>query len=237
MSQEKESKTGSRLVSLGVLLTLALGLAAIYLYFGRDEPIGVIQKSRLRRPSTELADTSAKDQAHVIETRSTNALPDQTPPPIPKPPSPEKVTPDFPARVAAPPEAIQGTPVVAGSQVAQLNDKAVDPARDLMIVMGVFERYLGRFKAYPAGDNRQMTNALTGNNPEGEVFLPRNHPAINKDGELTDRWGTPLFFHMISHDQIEIHSAGPDRQMYTPDDLEEKSPSLKNHAPGTGVQL
>ena len=41
----------------------------------------------------------------------------------------------------------------------------------------------------------------------------------NERGELTDAWGTPYFFHQLSGTEMEIHSAGPDRRMFTGDDL------------------
>jgi hypothetical protein len=41
---------------------------------------------------------------------------------------------------------------------------------------------------------------------------------VNAAGELTDRWGTPFFFHQVSKAQMEVRSAGPDRRMWTADD-------------------
>jgi len=34
-----------------------------------------------------------------------------------------------------------------------------------------------------------------------------------------DPWGTPYFFHQLSGKEMEIHSAGPDKMMWTADDL------------------
>ena len=42
---------------------------------------------------------------------------------------------------------------------------------------------------------------------------------INPNGELVDSWGTPFFFHQLSSMDLEIRSAGPDRIMWTTDDL------------------
>ncbi len=71
----------------------------------------------------------------------------------------------------------------------------------------------------PVGDNADITRAFTGANPLHLAMVPKTHPAINADGELVDRWGTPLFFHQLSGTQMEIRSAGPDRRFYTPDDV------------------
>jgi hypothetical protein len=42
---------------------------------------------------------------------------------------------------------------------------------------------------------------------------------VNGDGELVDPWGTPYFFHQLSGTDMEIRSAGPDKTMWTDDDL------------------
>lgn len=52
------------------------------------------------------------------------------------------------------------------------------------------------------------------------MFLkPEDSMRINDSAELVDNWGTPFFFHQLSGTDMEIHSAGPDRRMWTPDDL------------------
>jgi hypothetical protein len=100
-----------------------------------------------------------------------------------------------------------------------LNAKSGAGMRDLQIVLNLFEHYREEFDGFPVGeDNQSMVNALTGNNPERITFLPPDHPAINDRGELTDRWGSPFYFHLISRHAIEIRSAGPDQRIYTNDD-------------------
>ena len=42
---------------------------------------------------------------------------------------------------------------------------------------------------------------------------------VHRDGELCDRWGTPFFFHAESAARMEIRSAGPDRRLWTEDDV------------------
>jgi hypothetical protein len=70
----------------------------------------------------------------------------------------------------------------------------------------------------PVGENHEITAALTGDNRLELVLIPENHPAINPQGELCDRWGTPFRFHQLSGERMEIHSAGPDRKFGTDDD-------------------
>lgn len=71
----------------------------------------------------------------------------------------------------------------------------------------------------PVGTNAEMMNAIMGGNPKGARLGPPEGQSLSSKGELIDRWGTPYFFHQLGKDQMEIHSAGPDRRMGTEDDL------------------
>lgn len=70
----------------------------------------------------------------------------------------------------------------------------------------------------PLGDNRDLVRALTGHNRRGLVLVPTNDTSL-RDGQLVDRWGTPYWFHARSADAIDVVSAGPDRKLFTADDL------------------
>ena len=79
-----------------------------------------------------------------------------------------------------------------------------------------------RMKENPVGTNAEITKALLGGNPIHATFTPdEEQPRLNAKGELIDPWGTPYFFHQISGDVMEIHSAGPDKIMGTADDIVE----------------
>lgn len=109
-----------------------------------------------------------------------------------------------------------------------LNRPEGNGVRDLAVVYDLFDHYRERYGAFPTGeDNSQIVNALTGNNPERLAFIDRTHPAISASGELLDRWGTAFVFHFMSHDALEIRSAGPDRELYTSDDLLRASPLVQ----------
>ena len=71
----------------------------------------------------------------------------------------------------------------------------------------------------PVGTNAEIMKAVMGGNPKGARLGPPENQAINAAGELIDRWGTPIFFHQLSKSDMEIRSAGPDRQMFTEDDI------------------
>ena len=83
-----------------------------------------------------------------------------------------------------------------------------------------FRQYTARYGGNPVGTNPEITRALNGGNPGQVVFVnPDDGLRINEQGELIDNWGTPFFFHQLSGTVMEIHSAGPDRTMWTDDDL------------------
>lgn len=81
-------------------------------------------------------------------------------------------------------------------------------------------QYGAMFGGNPVGNNAEITSQLNGNNPRHINFINAGSGMrINADGELIDPWGTPYFFHQISGTDTEIHSAGPDKIMWTSDDL------------------
>jgi hypothetical protein len=94
------------------------------------------------------------------------------------------------------------------------------PAAVLQNMRGTVREYGARFGGNPFGNNREITAKLNGGNPKQIVFLKEEDGMrINQRGELIDNWGTPFFFHQISGTEMEIRSAGPDRKMWTADDL------------------
>lgn len=103
-----------------------------------------------------------------------------------------------------------------------LHEPGTDPRADVRIVGAVLRNYLQAVTgpdAPPLGFNEEVVRALRGANPLGVAFLPANHPAIDAQGRLCDRWGTPYFFHPLAAADYEIRSAGPDRNLFTADDL------------------
>jgi len=96
----------------------------------------------------------------------------------------------------------------------------IAPATVLENMRTSVREYGLRFGGNPIGNNAEITRALNGGNPKQVVFIrPDSGLRINGDGELIDGWGTPFFFHQLSGTQTEIRSAGPDRVMWTADDL------------------
>jgi hypothetical protein len=139
-----------------------------------------------------------------------------------------------------PPFASLGRPAIQPLPPADSSDPALrcpladdllaagkSPDSDMAIVLSLFDHFLEKCGGMPVGSNQEIVNAFTGNNPKRIAFLARNHPAINAQGELVDRWGSPLFFHNVARDLISIRSAGPDGEIFTADDLVEESARLK----------
>lgn len=80
--------------------------------------------------------------------------------------------------------------------------------------------YSSRFGGNPVGTNLEITRALAGDNPRQVNFLVEDAGLRRNDhGELVDPWGVPFFFHQLSAHEMEIRSAGPDRILWTADDL------------------
>ena len=90
---------------------------------------------------------------------------------------------------------------------------------DLERVRFMLRDFRTRMGENPVGSNAEIMRAIMGGNSAGATLGPPVGHSLNADGELIDRWGTPYFFHQLSKDSMEIRSAGPDRRMWTADDL------------------
>lgn len=125
--------------------------------------------------------------------------------------------PGMPKKAGEPAAAVDDSSHLADA----LNSPKTDIRSDLRVVAEVIDAYRTNFPrdGNPVGDNNEITAALTGHNKLGLALISPKHPAINKDGQLCDRWGTPFFFHADSGTKMEIRSAGPDRKMWNDDDV------------------
>jgi len=100
-----------------------------------------------------------------------------------------------------------------------LSDRSQPPSRDLETIGEFIDLYQKVFQqGNPIGLNEDITAVLTGHNAKNGILFPPNNPMIVK-GQLVDRWGTPYWFHPSSSTQMEIRSAGPDRNLFTGDDV------------------
>lgn len=93
-------------------------------------------------------------------------------------------------------------------------------AKEPAMLLEILEFYRMEFGRFPAGqENRDIMNALTGNNPDKLPVFPRKHPRIDARGNLLDAWGNPFIFHPLSSQHLEVRSKGPDREIFTDDDI------------------
>ncbi|HEX3627533.1 MAG TPA: hypothetical protein VH280_19170 [Verrucomicrobiae bacterium] len=103
---------------------------------------------------------------------------------------------------------------------APLQFTNLEPVTVMQNMSRAIHQYGEMFGGNPVGDNQEITSQLKGKNPKHINFVTEEAGmSVNGDGELVDPWGTPYFFHQISGADTEIHSAGPDRIMWTSDDI------------------
>jgi hypothetical protein len=101
-----------------------------------------------------------------------------------------------------------------------------NPEASRLAVDQILFFYRRMFGGNPVGQNEDITAALLGANKERVAFIPPDSPAI-KNGKLIDPWGTPYWFHAQSGQEMEIHSAGPDQELFTTDDLPGTDPQQR----------
>ncbi len=107
--------------------------------------------------------------------------------------------------------------VLPGS-VNEVPATAEDISEDLSAVDSAIRSFQAVHGENPVGSNAEITGALLGNNLKQIKLEVPAGSRLNSEGEMCDRWGTPYFFHQVSATEMEIRSAGPDRQMWTGDD-------------------
>ncbi len=109
--------------------------------------------------------------------------------------------------------------ITGKSPIDGLNDTNGSIQKDLDILQNLFFHYQTTFKTNPNGTQKEIVNSLLGNNAKKIIYIPKDNPSLNADKQIIDRWGTPFFFHQISHNNMEIISAGPDKNLWSEDDI------------------
>lgn len=181
---------------------LPLGLAAVFIISSR-------KPGSPRGPNLNQPEVRARARVHA----------GGGPPANPATREPEAEEP-----IASGPTAVAGAPHPSApaltSPVADTLESSTLPAQTVLENMRTDIRQFGAaFGENPVGTNPEITTALQGDNPKHINFLKPDGNRVNSKGELVDVFGTPYFFHQISGHEMEIRSAGPDRIMYTADDL------------------
>lgn len=142
-----------------------------------------------------------------------------------------EVTPDKSVPAKFPDSSLPGSTAGAVQPIGQrilqgYADASQTAEQDVTQIARVLENFALLVKGenpVPLGANEEIAAALRGRNRTQFRMLPDDHPAFNGQGQIVDRWGAPLFFHANARDRIEIRSAGPDRTMWTSDDIHRRA--------------
>ncbi len=128
-----------------------------------------------------------------------------------------------PPTVAVPaPAPAKFTEDLSAEHLVGYGTAASDPQRDLEMVKDAVDAFVRSIKipgALPTGSNRELVAALAGKNAHRIRFIDPASHFINADGDLLDRWQVPLFFHFVEANDVGVRSAGPDRVLWTADDV------------------
>ena len=111
--------------------------------------------------------------------------------------------------------AAQALPVSAAADTARSDAASINAIK----VRRMITDYHTLNGENPVGTNAEIMASVMGRNSRQAVLGPPEGMGLNSKGELVDDWGTPYFFHQLSRDVMEIHSAGPDKIMGTADDI------------------
>lgn len=156
-------------------------------------------------------DSASAEEPAAARTRAKSTRPTALRAPGPDEPVAPNAVSTVPAQAAAP---------TASIEVPETPESSSLPGETVLQNLRIsFRQYASAFGENPVGTNPEITSALQGENPKHINFLRADGNRVNGKGELVDVWGTPYFFHQLSAHDMEIRSAGPDRVMYTGDDL------------------
>lgn len=185
---------------------------------------GLVWIVGLRKPSSIGDSAPSADLASA----GSHAVGSVSPPLEVAPPGNEweaEPAPELPSAVAPAPKPLRAAAAeesLADPGVATA-DNSLPPTTVIENMRSALRQYHARFRENPVGDNAEITRLLSGENPRQAVFLQSEDGLrVNGQGQIIDHWGTPFFFHALSRNEMEIRSAGPDRRLWTSDDLASK---------------
>jgi hypothetical protein len=191
-----------------VLVALLATALAAAVWFMASGSWSSRDRTRLDREATAAIVSRSPDHGAISKSSNSNVVSRDEPTVGSHPQGAAGVAP-----VSLPP----ATPFLFGSADTP---PAMEPATVLSNMRIAIRQYGSRFGGNPVGTNEEITRALNGGNPKQVNFISEESGLrINGRGELVDYWGTPFFFHQLSSTEMEIRSAGPDKIMWTADDL------------------
>jgi hypothetical protein len=140
--------------------------------------------------------------------------------------APELIASNVTAQTLATPVPKQEGALLGETILRGYADTNLPPENDLTLMSRLMENSLLLLKSAanrPLSANEDWADLFRGKNAAHEEFLPAQHLALSDKGQLVDRWQTPLFFHALGGGRYEIRSAGPDKAMWTADDIQRNS--------------
>ncbi|HXC98287.1 MAG TPA: hypothetical protein VN048_03020 [Verrucomicrobiae bacterium] len=184
-----------------LLIGIAIGIV-LALYLINRKNAHLAPPRTVEQQNAAVAAALAAQNSNTVAVIQSNFAPVQT--------ASAQVVADTAAQIATPPA---GPP--AALEITNM------PAETAIENMSRAIRQYGQmFGGNPVGTNPEFARELGGDNPKHINFISIDSGMrLDADGELVDPWGTPYFFHQISGDDTEVRSAGPDRVMYTSDDI------------------
>jgi hypothetical protein len=187
--------------TVALLIGVAIGIAlALYFFNHRRAPLA--PQRTIEQQNAAVAKALANQSSNTVAVIESNFAPVQA----------------ASARVAAGTAAGLSTP--PAGRAAPLEITNVPPEIAVENMARAIRQYGQMFGGNPVGTNPEFTKQLSGDNPKHINFISTEAGmSVNGDGELVDSWGTPYFFHQLSGSDTEVRSAGPDRVMYTSDDI------------------
>ena len=210
----------NRRIFIVAAIVLAIGLS---LFLTRQ--LKLPQESSPVPPPNRDAASELSPSRPVTED---GALKDAGAPPNSRPDSPPATTP----KLVATPDAPSGSPVnsIIPNQPVNVGARTVVPkvpppdpnpaaGVDVEKVRLMLRDYRTLYRENPVGTNAEIMKAIMGGNPRQAQLGPPEGQSLSAEGELLDRWGTPYFFHQLSADSMEVRSAGPDKTLWTSDDI------------------
>jgi hypothetical protein len=186
-----------------LLLTgIALGIALALFLYKKPSPGAAMPGKTVEEQNEAVADALANQSTQTVAVIESNFA---------------RVQP--PAAQAVPGSAAQITIPPAG-QAEPVEYSSIPPETAVENMSRAIHQYGQMFGGNPVGDNADFTRQLGGQNPKHINFITAAAGMqVNGNSELVDPWGTPYFSHQLSGSDTEVRSAGPDKVMWTADDI------------------
>lgn len=182
------------------VLILLIGLSLLLFFYTKVRPLEGEKTSPIGTPPT------SEKSAEASLTSEQKAEPNPY----------DKPEPNDPRLNRLPDGRVEFIPALEISRRIDVNNTTGENIGEIENLLG---QYRFAYKENPVGvENFEITEQLLGKNTKKIVFIAADSPAL-KGNELVDEWGTPYFFHPQSSDNMEIISAGPDKTLWTKDDV------------------